>query len=384
MDRSYKTVKQTNYLWLDFIFEFFTYGFSVARGNLRLRRSIERALLDAGIGVPASNNSNDNRIVLQLPRIDFRRNKDGLEVIISNSIKFQKKLLEIDISSALYGYIVESFYLSEDRTKVIYECEPVGVDYQIVFDNFREFKSYISQFDKQGYVPIDSRLIVPLSHMLITGMTGSGKTTALYYLLLFFEFKYGKKSIFLIDPKEESLAVFGRKRKYRTAIHSERIMKMIKYFVRLMEERKKEMRKVINKSNKFDSDALSFGFSPKFIFIDELSALNVALSKEEKNEFYALLSQVILLGRSLGFFVIISLQQYNAKELPTSLSEQIGFKVVLGNSGKQSYLNVFGSLEGSEALFVQKKRIGEGIYFSSHIDQINPKKVRFPHLKFLG
>lgn len=319
--------------------------------------------------------------MLKLPFIRIVRD-NGLVIEISNSVKFQDKLSNIDISSAIDGYIVESTFLSEDRKKYIYECEPVGVDYQIIFKNFSEFKRYIKD-SENGKIPIDKRLIIPYSHMLITGMTGSGKTTALYYLLLYFELKMGKTSVFVIDPKEEALSVFGKMRGYNIAVENTEILPLLRRFILMMDKRKEAMRKAVKKSRKFDSDALDFGFKPRVMFIDELAALNAIFTKDEKNEFYSLLSRVILLGRSLGFYVIIALQQNNAKELSTALKEQIGFKVVLGNSGKQSYATLFDDLEGASGLIKQRKKIGEGLYFSSFDGQMNVKKLRFPHLKFL-
>lgn len=380
---NYKYIKSPNYDVLDFWVDIFNYGLKVARDNAKIRKRIQRALLNAGIGFPVSNDEK-GKIMLELPLISIIRHKENLEITIQNSIKFQDKLASIDISSAVNGYVVESFYISEDRTHYVYECEPIGIDYQLVFEKFVDLKEFVKECESSKGIPIDKRLNIPYSHILITGMTGSGKTTAIFYLLLFLEIKFGKSSVYVIDPKEESLCIFGKARGYNTAVKNSQILPLFRRFVELMGKRKANVRKAVKRSKKFDSDALKFGYAPRFIFIDELAALNAIFDKKEQAEFYSLLSQVILLGRSLGFYVVLSLQQNNAKELTTALKEQIGFKVALGNSGKQTYLTLFDDLEGAQGLLKQKKKIGEGLYFNSLIGQMSVKKLRFPHLKFLG
>lgn len=381
---NYKYVKQINHIWIDYLLDIFKYGFVIASENNRIRKSVERALLNAGIGFPISNEGTKfNKIILELPKILIDRT-NGLSIKIGNSLKYQERLMDIDISSALNGYVVEYSYLLEDRQFYVFECEPVNVDYQLTFEKFKDFKEFVNGFENNGQIMIDKRLVIPYSHMILTGATGSGKTTALYYLMLFVELRHGKKHLFVIDPKQEALLEFAELRKYKKATETNEILPLLRRFLLLMDKRKAEMRKVVKKCRKFDSDALEFGFAPYFLFVDELAALNATLNKDERNEFYSLLTRVILMGRSLGFYVVISLQQNNAKELSTALKEQIGFKVVLGNSGKQSYMTLFDDLDGAGGLIKQKKKIGEGVYVSSLNGQMSLKKLRFPHLEFLG
>lgn len=385
MDRTdYRYLKQPDSNgWVAFLVDCYKYGLKVARENLIIRKSIERAFLDSGIGIKVNRQTHSSAFYLKLPETLINREK-GLKISIRNSPKFQDKLSVIDISSALDGYVVESSYLTEDRDFFVYECEPVGIDYQNTFDTFGDFKEYVKSFKERGKIPIDKRLVVSYSHMIITGMTGSGKTTAVIYLLLFLEMKLGRNSIYVIDPKEEALATFSKMRGYNTTGKNSEILPILRDFVDSMDKRKKVMRKCVKNTKKFDSDALGFGLCPHFLFVDELAALNATLTKDEKAEFYALLSRVILIGRSLGFYVVLSLQQNNAKELSTSLKEQIGFKVVLGNSGKQSYLTLFDDMDGASGLLQQRKKIGEGVYTNVIDGETNLKKLRFPHLKFLG
>lgn len=382
---NYKYVKQPNYNVFDFLSDLFSKGWAIAKENMKIRKSIERALLDSTIGIRVNSSSiaQSGKITLKLPEILIQREK-GLKIFIQNSVKFQETLSTIDISSAIDGYVVETSYLSENRQYFIYECEPVGIDYQITFESLKDLVLLAKEYRKKGKIPIDKRLTIPFSHMIITGMTGSGKTTALYYLLLFLEYSVGKLSIYVIDPKQEALLSFGEIRGYSVASEPGEILDLMRNFIALMDRRQESMRRRVKKSRKFDIDAFEFGLRPYFIFIDELAALNAILNKDEKAEFFALLSRLILLGRSLGFYAVISLQQNNARELSTAIKEQIGFKVVLGNSGKQSYATLFDDLEGANGLLKQKRRIGEGVYTSVLNGSLGLKKVRFPHLKFLG
>lgn len=364
------------------------YGFKYTHKKIKLKYDIDKALVMANIGFPIINKYNSSNIYLKSPKLDIKLTADGYVdyIEIENSIKYQEKLEKIDLSSVLPDENVENMYLSKNRKYFIYECEPIELDNQLVFETFNSLYNYVHRH-LDDTIPIDSRLYVPLSHIIISGRSGSGKTTALYYLLLFIELRYGKDTLYVIDPKNEGLSVFSDLREYKNEHNPKEVLDIMRDFIGEMKQRQENLKKMINKTGKFDADAIQMGYKPYFIFIDEFAALVSMFDKNQTAEFYSYLRQITMMGRSLGFYIVISLQQANAKDIPTAIREQIQFLIVLGKSGEQTYKTIFDNdiLEGSKSILNQKFKIGEGVYYNSlDKQQLKLKKLRMPHLVFLN
>ena len=85
----------------------------------RITRSLEKQLTDAQIGFVRGD-------TLKLPKIKLTIDNNGLLVKIANSIKFDSKLEQIDISASLGGYVVEDRYFSNNKDWLICHCIEIG------------------------------------------------------------------------------------------------------------------------------------------------------------------------------------------------------------------------------------------------------------------
>ena len=72
--------------------------------------------------------------------------------------------------------------------------------------------------------------------------------------------------------------------------------------------------------------------TPHLIVVDELAALKAMLDRKEQQQLVDDLKQIALLGRQAKFHLIIGVQQANANNVPTDIREQMGIKILLGNS----------------------------------------------------
>ncbi len=91
-----------------------------------------------------------------------------------------------------------------------------------------------------------------------------------------------------------------------------------------------------------------------------------------------LLSQVVLQGRQLGFFLWIVMQKSDASLLPTNLRENLPVKFVLGNAESQTYTTAFGNgVDIPEKNF----KLGQGV-FTCPIIAKRPRLCNFSYLNF--
>ncbi|WP_281512695.1 FtsK/SpoIIIE domain-containing protein [Mammaliicoccus vitulinus] len=215
---------------------------------------------------------------------------------------------------------------------------------------------------------------------MLVGQTGSGKTYALYSLILQMLSKDISYNIFFADPKNSSLAILGQNiSAENTATEIDEIIKLLQDFNEKMSLRKQEIKMSLNK--KLEGTYADFNYEPYIFIFDEFASFQsvlLTLEKKKRDEVSKLLSQVILQGRQLGFFLWIVMQKSDATLLPTNLRENLPVKFVLGNAEKQTYTTAFGS-----GIDIPTKNfdLGQGV-FTCPVIASTPKICHFSYLNF--
>lgn len=355
---TYKAFKGIRYFW--------RYRLTIIR--------LEKQLIDAGYGIERGS-------MLELPKVKLSFNnrfESGL-LSIQNTIKHDKRLENALLSGALGKMVVETHYLSDDGNWHRYELINGSVSFKMNFNSYDDFVKYSNSIPEYSLF-LDMRSAIKLKHMLLVGMTGSGKSYALFSLILQAINKKPKYELFFADPKGSSIAIIGNiLDPERTAVNFDDIIKLLEYFNEEMEKRKPIMQKLQKK--KLDGDYSSFGLSPYVLIIDEYAAFSAVLAAESKNvrdSVKKLIYNVILQGRQLGFFLFLCMQKSDANLIDTALRENIPFKVVLGNSEPQTYVTTFGP--GVD--FPQRHyKVGEGVFTEPEVAP-SPKLVQFPYFGF--
>lgn len=185
----------------------------------------------------------------------------------------------------------------------------------------------------------------PISQIsaIVAGSRGSGKTYLLLYLISSMASYEGQ--IYVIDVKNDLGQIKPLLPKNRVAVNADEALELIKHFRLLMFQRLK----LISKVGHF-ATARKLELPPFYLVVDEFSSLNLAFSgnsKEEKSkkfEFNKILKEIVLLGRSAGFGIIITSQQVSVQNsgISTDLQENTGFRVHMGMATKSAYTNTFG------------------------------------------
>lgn len=196
---------------------------------LKLRRQLQ----DAGFGV--------NRMwLLALPKVELTFSDNQLTGIlkIQNSVKFNKRLDDIDFSAALENYKIERHYISRDANWYVYELLRADVSFRMHLTCLSSFVNVARQIAPYD-VFLDMRSICQLQHTLLVGQTGSGKTYALYSLILQMLCKRVPYELYFADPKGSSISVLSQQiAPDRTAVSFEEIVDLLENFVAAMDERK--------------------------------------------------------------------------------------------------------------------------------------------------
>src|SRR5699024_12534600 len=90
---------------------------------------------------------------------------------------------------------------------------------------------------------------------------------------------------------------------------------------------------------------VDFVYSAHILMFDEFASFQTVLQsmeKKKRDEVMKLISQVVLQGRQLGFFIWFVMQKSDSNQLPTYIRENLPVKFVIGNAEKQTYVTAFG------------------------------------------
>lgn len=321
-----------------------------------------------------------NTEIADLPKIklQFTANFSKATLFIEN-ININKDIGDVRISFTLNHFIVDRAYLSNDENYHIFEIYDSNIDQQLNFNGLCELKRQTFQVDDYTLI-IDKSISISLYGTLLVGQTGSGKTYALYSLILQMLAKNVQYNIYFADPKNSSLAVLGERiSAENTATNMEDIIRLLQSFNEMMEVRKAEIKDKLN--TKLEATYADFQYEPYIFIFDEFASFQTVLQtleKKTRDEVMKLLSQVVLQGRQLGFFLWIVMQKSDATLLPTNLRENLPVKFVLGNAERQTYTTAFGTgVDIPEKNFA----LGQGV-FTCPIVANTPKICHFSYLDF--
>lgn len=338
---------------------------------------LRKAFLDAGY---YNKRVYFNVEIADLPKIQliFFNEYSRAKLLIEN-INITKDISEVNLSFALNNFVVDRTFLSNNELHYIFEIYDSNINQQFKFETVLDLREQSCELNDYTLL-IDKFISIPLYGTLLVGQTGSGKTYALYSLILQMLSKDVQYNIYFADPKNSSLSVLGEHVSIEnTASDIDEIIKLLQRFNEAMEIRKINIKKDLR--SKLEATYADFHYEPYVFIFDEFASFQTVLQtmeKKKRDEVMKLLSQVVLQGRQLGFFIWIVMQKSDATLLPTNLRENLPVKFVLGNAEKQTYTTAFGSgVDIPEKEFL----LGQGV-FTCPILANTPKICHFSYLDF--
>ena len=96
---------------------------------------------------------------------------------------------------------------------------------------------------------------------------------------------------------------------------------------------------------------------PHFLIFDEYVAFMEMLNTREREDVLNKLKQIVMLGRQVGFFLILACQRPDAKYLGDGIRDQFNFRVALGRMSELGYSMMFGEVK-KEFFFKNVKGCG--------------------------
>lgn len=354
------------------------WGIKYAWKHYKLVLGLRKHLLDAGIYTTKKLGAVKWAKIPWIS-VDFAADFKSGTIWIENSIKFNEKLNSVDISPSLGRYVVEQVYLTDNKNHYRFDFYDSSLERRLVFDSFEEFKAYSGLLGEYELF-IDSYTNLTLTHQLIAGQTGAGKTYALWGYLLQMRLKSIPYYLYFADPKESSIALLGeRVSPETTADDFEGIVTLLETFVSQMKERQQQMKRRL--AQKIDGDYRDFGLSPHILIFDEFADFSMLLQSKDKkirDHVTSLISAIVLKGRQSGFFLWIVMQQAGSNNIPTFIRDNLPWKVVLGNAEDQTYVTAFGA--GAD-IPLRKMKAGDGVFTYPAVAD-KPILCEFPTLDF--
>ena len=268
--------------------------------------------------------STDDDEIALTPAIKVGFDDELLLIYVANTIKYQNQLLDLDLSANVHGFIqYGTAQLTADKKWVIYKMADVSADNRLYIK---------SKSDLPKTMQIDKINKLPLTHYLIAGKNGSGKSYTIEYLLLNYLNSYKGAKLSIIDPKRSDL--------YQLPFsHADldNADDLLNDFYQKMQKRKDKFEKEISKKGKLNLDWQDLHWSPILLVIDEFASFKAYYDTDtESRKIYkkmqSQLTQLVLQGRQLGVFIWIITQKPMADTLPTAIRSNLVARLLMGES----------------------------------------------------
>ncbi len=285
---------------------------------------------------------------------------------------FSEKMNTFDtMLQALTGMI-----LDQKNDTIIY-CE-------YIFKKKRDQRIIVSseetiKYNDSTIIPLNNNLSwdIKRPHALVCGVSGGGKTTYLFYLLI--ELLKMKSTLYICDPKASDLGSL------KHILGEEFVATEPNHISRVIRQAKEEMqsRYKTYKDNpdsfKFGASFADYGLPSTFVIFDELGAFRAETDKKVYTETMANLTEMVLKGREMGVFLILSTQQPNSNNIPTELRDQLSARIALGRMSSEGYRMVFGE---SNSNIPSISSVGGGYIFLDGLGWDSPKPFETPFIDY--
>ncbi|MFL4499006.1 FtsK/SpoIIIE domain-containing protein [Weissella sp. MSCH1] len=233
-------------------------------------------------------------------------------------------------------------------------------------------ESLFEYFNKTNRIPLMRGVdydYLHYPHMLIQGLSGSGKTMFANMILKILVRKFPNKQVLVIDPKVDTMSrtmtfnplyrgkvrLLVPDKEKRDASFLESLTSELQRIDDIMNERQWRMLE----TGIEEASIADIHEEPLFIVIDELGSLVGSVSKKPiKDAFLAVLTRIGNLGRSAGVFLILISQNADATTLPTNLRRTISFKLALGNMSSESLQFMFPDLTQDSLPILPTDKLG--------------------------
>lgn len=190
-------------------------------------------------------------------------------------------------------------------------------------------------------------------HVLVGGDTGTGKSRLMLLILSNLIAQHNNIDIYLMQIRKGDLTVFRNcKQVKRVSKTLEEVRETLLYLDKLCKERDAKIEDYIGKGIYNIEDwnrAFKYRqFKHVYVALEEFSFFNPsgADSKEEKiikKEILGLIRNIVLVGRSVGVFILTSLQKPTSTSIPADIKAQLCTRIAFKLQDKETSIIVLGN-----------------------------------------
>ena len=300
--------------------------------TVELRQMISLLIVSKGFFDTASDDN--GTFIAYFPKLKLKVLHKTGQLILQEPVDGQKYMESF--SKNEFDNVVEIALLADRQTTEFSKNKMIST---FAFDPIKFRRQLKELKPKKGLLQISKGIdwkYDTFYNVLISGNVGTGKSYTMFAIIgqLFQVTKF----VHIIDPKRSDLAGLKHVPELKNnvfSVASEINQAVINFYTKMMARAEKiEAIKVSGQVGTYKD----FGFTPYFLVFDEFGAyyeMNDRLAYDDptKASYETAMSnlrEIAMLGRELGFYILIGMQRPDAGSLPMAIRNQLNMRINMG------------------------------------------------------
>ncbi|MGO3529314.1 MAG: cell division protein FtsK [Leuconostoc mesenteroides] len=300
--------------------------------TVELRQMISLLIVSKGFFDTASDDN--GTFIAYFPKLKLKVLHKTGQLILQEPVDGQKYMESF--SQNEFDNVVETALLADRQTTEFSKNKMIST---FAFDPIKFRRQLKELKPKKGLLQISKGIdwkYDTFYNVLISGNVGTGKSYTMFAIIgqLFQVTKF----VYIIDPKRSDLAGLKHVPELKNnvfSVASEINQAVIDFYTKMMARAEKiEAIKVSGQVGTYKD----FGFTPYFLVFDEFGAyyeMNDRLAYDDptKASYETAMSnlrEIAMLGRELGFYILIGMQRPDAGSLPMAVRNQLNMRINMG------------------------------------------------------
>lgn len=237
--------------------------------------------------------------------------------------------------------------------------------------DYMDCKDILNESSNRDHkIPLMQNLVVDydkVTSIAIAGSSGSGKS---YFLGWWLRQINRFSKLVIIDPKMDSPSRWARDNHCK-AIYPNATRSKDDFVTQVNDELSTALSIIYARQRQLYSNP-NLTFTHLTIVIEELLALTESVSKNVKDAFFSLISQVSLLGRATSVHLLLVSQRFDFHATPLAVREQLNVLAQMGNINSKTTQFLFPDLDPSGIVIP----LGKGTGLIQVLDSDHPPQVQ--------
>ena len=300
--------------------------------TVALRQMISLLIVSKGFFDTASDDN--GTFIAYFPKLKLKVLHKTGQLILQEPVDGQKYMESF--SKNEFDNVVETALLADRQTTEFSKNKMIST---FAFDPIKFRRRLEELKPKRGLLQISKGIdwkYDTFYNALLSGNVGTGKSYTMFAIIG--QLLQATKFVYIIDPKRSDLAGLKHVPELKNnvfSVASEINQAVIDFYTKMMARAEKiEAIKASGQVGTYKD----FGFTPYFLVFDEFGAyyeMNDRLAYDDptKASYETAMSnlrEIAMLGRELGFYILIGMQRPDAGTLPMAIRNQLNMRINMG------------------------------------------------------